>query len=203
MLLECRRFLLVQPSAGATECCIGCGVKRADLGGVKSVVKQRSGHSGGIAGHVGGAGLVSPAVPTNPGRRDTDTGADPALTSQTVDTMAVADLGDTGGDLRTFAAMTAAPKTAPSAAPAGETLNVNVANADTTPPTSAPTAAPTQQAPNQSTGAITGSINGSDMDGNTLSYTVTGAPANGTADLNLTTGAFTYTPTQAARFAAD
>jgi YVTN family beta-propeller protein/VCBS repeat-containing protein len=64
-------------------------------------------------------------------------------------------------------------------------------------------AAPTQQAPNQSTGAITGSINGSDENGDTLSYTVTGAPANGTVNLNPTSGAFTYTPTQAARFAAD
>ena len=80
-------------------------------------------------------------------------------------------------------------------------VSITVANATT--PNNAPTAAPTQQAPNQSTGAITGSMNGSDVDGNTLSYTVTGAPANGTVNLNPTTGAFTYTPTQAARFAAD
>ena len=73
----------------------------------------------------------------------------------------------------------------------------------TQPPNSAPTAAPTQQPPNQSTGAITGSINGSDMEGKTLSYTVTRAPANGTVELKPATGAFTYTPTQAARFAAD
>ena len=64
-------------------------------------------------------------------------------------------------------------------------------------------AEPTQQAPNQSTGAIAGSINGSDENGDTLSYTVTRAPANGTVDLNPATGAFTYTPAQAARFAAD
>ena len=73
----------------------------------------------------------------------------------------------------------------------------------TQPPNSAPTAAPTQQPPNQSNGAITGSINGSDVEGNTLSYTVTSAAANGKVDLHPTTGAFTYTPTQAARFAAD
>ncbi|MDT5091571.1 MAG: large repetitive protein, partial [Mycobacterium sp.] len=67
----------------------------------------------------------------------------------------------------------------------------------------APTANPTQSAPNQTTGAITGAINGADVDGNTLSYTVTGtAPASGSVTVNATTGAFTYTPTQAARLAA-
>ena len=41
------------------------------------------------------------------------------------------------------------------------------------------------------------------MDGNTLSYTLTGTPpARGSVTLNPTTGAFTYTPTQLARFAA-
>ncbi|MDT5011121.1 MAG: hypothetical protein QOH57_2738, partial [Mycobacterium sp.] len=67
----------------------------------------------------------------------------------------------------------------------------------------APTASPTQTAPNQTTGAITGSINGADAEGNTLTYSVAGTPpASGAVAVNATTGAFTYTPTQAARLAA-
>jgi YVTN family beta-propeller protein len=68
---------------------------------------------------------------------------------------------------------------------------------------SAPTASPSFGSPDQATGAIAGAINGADADGNTLSYAVTGTPpANGSVMVNPTTGAFTYTPTQLARFAA-
>jgi YVTN family beta-propeller protein/VCBS repeat-containing protein len=67
----------------------------------------------------------------------------------------------------------------------------------------APTAMPTQQAPNQTTGAISGLINGVDPEGSTVSYALVGTlPANGSVTLNSMTGAFTYTPTQAARLAA-
>ena len=66
-----------------------------------------------------------------------------------------------------------------------------------------PTATPTIGAPNQTTGVITGTIGGSDVDGNPLTYTVTGlAPTSGTVSVNAQTGAFTYTPTQAARLSA-
>ena len=71
------------------------------------------------------------------------------------------------------------------------------------PPNSAPTAVPSQEAPNQSTGAIAGAINGADADGNSLSYTLAGSPpTRGAVTLNPNTGAFTYTPTQLARFAS-
>ena len=67
----------------------------------------------------------------------------------------------------------------------------------------APTATPSQTTPNQATGAISGSVNGSDIDPNTtLTYTVTGTPANGSVTVDRLTGAFTYTPTEAARLAA-
>lgn len=66
-----------------------------------------------------------------------------------------------------------------------------------------PTALPSQSAPNHTTGAVSGSINGADVDGNTLSYQLSGPPpTNGTVALNATTGTFSYTPTLAARLAA-
>jgi YVTN family beta-propeller protein len=66
----------------------------------------------------------------------------------------------------------------------------------------APTANPTMGTPNQTTGAIAGTINGTDADGNPLSYTVTTQPTGGTVALNSSTGAFTYTPSVAARLRA-
>jgi len=75
--------------------------------------------------------------------------------------------------------------------------------APTPPPNTAPTASPTQAIPNQTTGAITGAVNGADVDGNTLSYSLAGAPpASGFVTLNSATGAFTYMPTVLARIAA-
>jgi YVTN family beta-propeller protein len=67
---------------------------------------------------------------------------------------------------------------------------------------SAPTANPTTGTPNQTTGAVTGTLNGTDADGNPLSYTVTTQPTGGTVTLNSSTGAFTYTPSVAARLRA-
>lgn len=54
---------------------------------------------------------------------------------------------------------------------------------------------------NPTTGAVTGTIKASDPDKNTLTYS-TESPATGTVTINAKTGAFTYTPTQAARQAA-
>ncbi|MBU3751699.1 MAG: hypothetical protein FGM52_14875, partial [Mycobacterium sp.] len=69
------------------------------------------------------------------------------------------------------------------------------------PRNSAPTATKTVGAPNTATGVVTGKITGTDADSDPLSYTAT-APAKGTVNLTAGTGAFTYTPTAAARHAA-
>lgn len=62
----------------------------------------------------------------------------------------------------------------------------------------APTAGtPTVGAPDPTTGAVTGTLNVADADGDTLSYSVT-QPTTGTVTIS-STGAYTYTPTQAAR----
>ena len=71
---------------------------------------------------------------------------------------------------------------------------------------SAPTAAPLTNTPNQATGAITGTVNGSDVDLNSLTYSVppsgAGAPGKGTVSIDRNTGAFTYQPSTGARLAA-
>ena len=86
---------------------------------------------------------------------------------------------------------------------ASGSVTFSVPISPTPPANSAPTASPSQGVPNQSTGAIAGAVNGADVDGNPLSYTLTGTPpARGSVTVNPTTGAFTYTPTQLARFAA-
>jgi YVTN family beta-propeller protein/VCBS repeat-containing protein len=56
--------------------------------------------------------------------------------------------------------------------------------------------------PDPVTGVVTGTVIATDPDNNTLSYTVTAGPTNGTVQLNSQTGAYTYTPTQAARVTA-
>lgn len=63
---------------------------------------------------------------------------------------------------------------------------------------SAPVVAPSKAAPNENTGVIVGSVNATDAEGNPLNYTVTGQPACGKVSVD-GTGAFEYTPTQAAR----
>jgi YVTN family beta-propeller protein len=78
---------------------------------------------------------------------------------------------------------------------AAETMMVAAAS-------TAPTANPTMGTPNQTTGAIAGTVNGADADGNPLSYNVTTQPTGGTLTLNSSTGAFTYTPSVAARLRA-
>ena len=66
----------------------------------------------------------------------------------------------------------------------------------------APGANPSTGTPNQTTGAVSGNVNGTDADGNPLSYTVTTQPTRGTVTLNSSTGAYTYTPSVAARMQA-
>jgi YVTN family beta-propeller protein/VCBS repeat-containing protein len=63
-------------------------------------------------------------------------------------------------------------------------------------------AAPTFGTPDPVTGAITGMVNATDPDGDPLTYTVTAVPGNGSLMVNAATGAFIYTPSEAARLAA-
>ncbi|ULE33674.1 Ig-like domain-containing protein [Mycobacterium sp. IDR2000157661] len=51
-------------------------------------------------------------------------------------------------------------------------------------------------------GVLTGSVNGTDVDGDSLTYSVTSQGGKGSVAVNATTGAFTYTPTADARTAA-
>ena len=97
----------------------------------------------------------------------------PTLTSQSADTVATADQ-KTFAPMATAAATNSAPVVP--AQPIGTPIPV--------------------------TGVVTGTVSATDPDGNTLTYTVTGAPTSGTATVNSATGAYTYTPTQAARLAA-
>ncbi|MCV7252575.1 hypothetical protein H7J86_10415 [Mycobacterium hackensackense] len=76
------------------------------------------------------------------------------------------------------------------------TVSVSIAPANT-----APTATVTTNTPNATTGAVTGTVSGTDPNGDTLKYAAAGA-SKGTVTINATTGAFTFTPTAAARHAA-
>lgn len=64
-----------------------------------------------------------------------------------------------------------------------------------------PTVTTTVSAPNSTTGVVTGTVKGTDLDNDALTYTQSVAPTKGTVSLTAT-GAFTYTPTAAARHAA-
>ncbi|MGH3581336.1 MAG: Ig-like domain-containing protein, partial [Mycobacterium sp.] len=57
-------------------------------------------------------------------------------------------------------------------------------------------------APNDTTGVVTGAVKVTDLDKDKLTYTTVATTAKGKVTLNASTGAFTYTPTQAARQAA-
>ena len=69
-----------------------------------------------------------------------------------------------------------------------------------TPPNRAPVlSAPVVGVPNASTGVVTGSVSAIDADGDVLTYSAPGSTAKGAISINASTGAFTYTPTVAAR----
>lgn len=55
--------------------------------------------------------------------------------------------------------------------------------------------------PNATTGVVTGTVSGTDADKDALTYTAPAATTKGAVSINATTGAFTYTPTGAARHA--
>ena len=61
---------------------------------------------------------------------------------------------------------------------------------------------PTVNGPNVSTGVVTGTVNATDPDGDALVFTAPAFTGKGTVGINSGTGAFTYTPTDAARRAA-
>jgi large repetitive protein len=79
-----------------------------------------------------------------------------------------------------------------SSAPVTATVNVSPTN-------DAPVAVAGQPFSGPEGSNITGTVTGTDIDGDTLTYSVpaagaTGAPANGTVSINAATGAFVYTP---------
>ena len=62
-----------------------------------------------------------------------------------------------------------------------------------------PTATVSVGAPDPTTGIIFGQVNGSDSNGDSLTYSGTSTTSKGSVGVNASTGAFTYTPTAAAR----
>lgn len=133
------------------------------------------------------------------------------LTTDKVGRVAALDAA-TGSLLTTFATraettpMTVTP--AMSLSPDGIRLYVTDYDADKVyvvsliPPNVAPTpGTSTVGAPTPTYGTVTGTVRASDPDGDTLKYTLSGAPANGKVVVNAN-GTFTYTPTATARHAA-
>lgn len=78
-------------------------------------------------------------------------------------------------------------------------IAVTVAVSPNTPPTNAKV---TIGQPNSSTGVVNGTVSATDLDGDKLTYNGPASTGRGTVNINATTGAFTYTPTSAARHAA-
>jgi YVTN family beta-propeller protein/VCBS repeat-containing protein len=72
---------------------------------------------------------------------------------------------------------------------------------DVSPTNKAPTVTKTVGTPNSTNGIVTGSVKGADADKDTVTYSQATGPTKGTLTLTAT-GAFTYTPTTAARHAA-
>ena len=71
------------------------------------------------------------------------------------------------------------------------------------PKNSAPVAGTTTVGtPNSTTGVVTGTVTATDADRDTLSYAAPATTTKGSVSVNASTGAFTYTPTSAARGAA-
>ena len=79
-------------------------------------------------------------------------------------------------------------------------VNVPISPLTTTLVNSPPVAGlPTVGIPNPTTGVVLGQINATDSDGDTLTYSGTTTTPKGNVVVNATTGAFSYTPTAAAR----
>ena len=78
-------------------------------------------------------------------------------------------------------------------------VNVTVANTEN----HAPVVNPTLFSQDPLTGTVTGTVHLSDADGDPLAYTMVGTPMHGALIFNIYSGAYTYTPSQAARVAAD
>jgi VCBS repeat-containing protein len=80
------------------------------------------------------------------------------------------------------------------------TRPVAVIVAPFTPANRAPVlSAPVVGTPNAVTGVVTGSVSATDADGDVLTYSAPTSTAKGAISINASTGAFTYTPTVAAR----
>ena len=80
------------------------------------------------------------------------------------------------------------------------TSPVTVIVAPFTPANRAPVLSiPVVGVPNASTGVVTGSVSATDADGDVLTYSAPASTAKGAIIINAGTGAFTYTPTVAAR----
>jgi VCBS repeat-containing protein len=80
------------------------------------------------------------------------------------------------------------------------TSPVAVIVAPFTPANRAPVlSAPVVGTPNAVTGVVTGSVSATDADGDVLTYSAPTSTAKGAININASTGAFTYTPTVAAR----
>ena len=80
------------------------------------------------------------------------------------------------------------------------TSPVAVIVAPFTPANRAPVlSAPVVGSPNAVTGVVTGSVSATDADGDVLTYSAPTSTAKGAISINASTGAFTYTPTVAAR----
>lgn len=78
-------------------------------------------------------------------------------------------------------------------------INVTVAISPNTAPVNANA---TVGQPNSVTGVVSGTISATDPDGDKLTYSGPASTGKGNVSINATTGAFTYTPTVAARHAA-
>src|SRR5690606_998860 len=70
---------------------------------------------------------------------------------------------------------------------------ISVVTIGVTPVNQAPVST-NQNLTTDATVALNGAISASDPDGDTLTYSISGAPANGSVTLNSTTGSFVYTP---------
>jgi len=101
--------------------------------------------------------------------------ADTATDAERTDTFAVTVTDGYGGSVAVPISVTITPANAD---PSASTL---IGEADST------------------TGAVTGTVSATDTDGDTLTYRVTGGPANGTVTIDAATGEFVYTPDPDAR----